>query len=215
MESKAALEKNLCHAAARLAGKGLMKVGDMLSQRIPERGAFAQVELRTQQDVPEAVRWTSLSGPLVDMHHRLYHARADVGAILLGRQDWGAALAGMDRSMPGVFDEQIRHLGLEVRRISTPPEGDRLLAALSSGANAFVLDKHILCFGMTLDRVMLNAELLEKCAKAYILATTTGLRIRRIPWLIRYVANSRLRRDEKLAAASHNRGERAIPKTGY
>ena len=215
MESKATIEKNLCHAAARLAGKGLMKVGDTLSQRLPEWGAFAQVELRTPQDVPEAVRWIALSDPRTDTHHRFYHARPDVGAILSGQQDWAVTLAGMDRSMPGVFDEQIRHLGLEVRRISTLPEDGRLHAVLSSGANAFALDKHILCFGMTLDKVMLNAELLEKCAKAYILATTTGRRIKRIPWLVRYVANSRLQRDEKLAAANHNRGERAIPKAGY
>lgn len=215
MENKDTIEERLCQAAARLAGKGLMKPGDTLSQRLPELNAFARVELRTLQDVPETVLWTALADSPGDAHHRVYSARADVGAILSGKQVWAATLAQMDRSMPGVFDEQIRHLGLQVQRISRLPEDGGLYAVLSSGANAFALDRHVLCFGMTLEKVMLNAELFEKCAKAYILAAMTGRRIKRIPWLIRYVANSRLRRDEKLATTSHNRGERAIPKAGY
>jgi len=73
----------------------------------------------------------------------------------------------------------------------------------------------VLCLGMTLERLVFNAELLEKCAQAYLLARATGLAVRRIPWLVRLVATGRLRRDQRRAAASYARGEAPGRVAGY
>jgi hypothetical protein len=48
-----------------------------------------------------------------------------------------------------------------------------------------------------------------------VLARSASADITRIPWLIRFIANRRLTRDQKDAADRHRHGERAIPKAGY
>lgn len=50
------------------------------------------------------------------------------------------------------------------------PSDDRPIAALANGANAYCLDDGTLCFGMGLERLLLNIEILEKCAESYVLA---------------------------------------------
>jgi hypothetical protein len=61
--------------------------------------------------------------------------------------------------------------------------------------------------GVTIDRVVFNAELFEKCAQSFILAHLTGRPIRTIPWLIRWIANGRLRRDQRRATAAYAQGQ--------
>lgn len=209
------IENTLGLAAARLAGKGLLKPGDVLSQRIPELNAFVCVHIKTGQDVPEHFEWTSLADAPKDLHHRVYAARPDVGAIAAGSLTWTSALARLDLSLPAVFDEQVRHLGVEAKRVGLHSTEDRPFSALSNGANAYCLDDTALCFGMGLERLLLNIEILEKCAECFVLARSTGERVKRIPWLIKFVANGRLRKDQKDAAARHLRGERSIMKAGY
>ena len=213
--SNAAIERELGLAAARLSGKGLLKPGDLLSQRIPEREAFLRVRIEAGSDVPVDFEWLSLAGVSDDLHHRIYKARPDVGAIAAGRPTWTSWLSRIDLSMPGIFDEQIRHLGVEARRVGMCSGDGGALPDLGSGANAWCLDDVVLCFGMGLERLLLNIEILEKCAECFVLAQTASADVRRIPWLIRYIANGRLRKDQKDAAARHLRGERSIMKAGY
>ncbi|MGV1800794.1 hypothetical protein ACQZ6A_02865 [Agrobacterium vitis] len=212
--NNAYIEEALGRAAARLAGKGLLKPGDLLSQRIPEQNAFVSVRISSGQDVPDEFEWTSLSATRRDLHHRIYHARPDVGAIASGGLTWTFALARLDLSLPAVFDEQIRHLGLEAKRLGMCSTDDPA-KALSNGANAYCLDDMALCFGMGLERLLLNIEILEKCAECFILAQSATVKVKQIPWLIRFVANGRLKKDQKEAAARHLRGERSIMKAGY
>ncbi|MBT9369890.1 hypothetical protein KLP42_08240 [Rhizobium sp. CSW-27] len=213
--SRSAAEHQLALAAARLAGKGLLKPGDQLSQRIPEQDAFVRVSITAGRDAPGEFEWFKLSDRITDLHHRIYHARPDVGAIAAGRPAWTSWLSRIDLSMPGIFDEQIRHLGLEAKRVGMSSHDDAPIPALSKGANAYCLDDVVLCFGMGVERLLLNIEILEKCAECFVLAQSTGARVRRIPWLIRYIANGRLRKDQKEAAERHLRGERSILKAGY
>ncbi|MCO5162066.1 MAG: hypothetical protein M9939_13080 [Mesorhizobium sp.] len=209
------IEDTLGHAAARLAAKGLLKPGDVLSQRIPEHTACVSHLVADGGDAPGSFRWTSLAAPPADLHHRIYAVRPDVGAIVSGELVWTGALARLRMSLPAVFDEQVRHLGVEVRHVPCHSADSRALRFLSNGANAYCLDDVALCFGMGLERLLLNVEILEKCAESFVLAQVAGGRVRRIPWLVRYVANSRLRKDEKDAAARHLSGERSIMKAGY
>jgi hypothetical protein len=59
---------------------------------------------------------------------------------------------------------------------------------------------------MTCDRAVFNTELFEKCAQAFILAQTTGERINLIPGWVRFIANHRLLKDERLAAECYRAG---------
>lgn len=210
------IEDNLGHAVARLAAKGLLKAGDVLSQRIPEQNAYVSlVVVADRRSAPGPLRWTGLADLPEDLHHRIYAMRPDVGAIVSGGLAWTSTLARLGTSLPAVFDEQVRHLGVEVRHVPRHSTDRRALRFLANGANAYCLDDVALCFGMGLERLLLNVEILEKCAESFVLAQVAGGRVRRIPWLVRFVANGRLRKDEKDAAGRHLGGKRSIMKAGY
>lgn len=166
-------------AQSRLIAKGLMRAGDSLSTR----------------DDPD------------ERHLDFYRDRPDVGAVLVFHPPWAGALGLVETEMPGLFDEQVRHLGRKVAGFS--PE------ALKSGDNAFLLGDSVVCFGMTLDRLIFNAELLEKCAKAFLLAHSTGAKLTLVPWWVRMIAGRRLLRDEMFAAACHADGIKPVFKSAY
>jgi ribulose-5-phosphate 4-epimerase/fuculose-1-phosphate aldolase len=214
-EGREEIEGALGQAARRLADKGLLTAGDVLSQRIPEQNAFVSVILPSEQQAPLAFVHASLSGARTGLHHRIYAARPDVGAIAAGAFKWTHALARLNISLPAVFDEQVRHLGGAVPRVAMRSTDDKTIPALTTGANAYCLDDTSLCLGMGLERLMPNIEILEKCAESFVLAHCASQQVKRIPWLIKFVANGRLRKDQKDAAARHLRGERAVMKAGY
>jgi len=214
MVADEAIEAELRGAADRLAAKSFLGPSDRLSMRVPERQAFVMLGL----DVASGARrcdWGRLADAPRGLHDRIYAARPDVGAIFSGGLRWSSALCRLDLSMPAVFDEQVRHLGVEACRLAIGAEADGPLPALSNGANAYLLDDAALCLGMGLERLLQNIEILEKCAESYALAASAGGTVRRIPWLVRYIANGRLRKDQKDAAARHLRGERSVPKGSY
>ena len=213
-ESREEIEVKLGRAARHLAEKRLLKPGDVLSQRIPEQDYFVSLDLPFPQETP-LFRWTSLSDGPADLHHRIYAARPDVGAIAAGSFPWAGALARLHTSLPAVFDEQVRHLGVAVQRLPMRSVDEGQIAALSTGANAYMLDDVSLCLGMELERLLPNIEILEKCAESFVLAYCTSQQVRRIPWLVKFIANRRLKKDQTDAAARHLRGERAIMKAGY
>lgn len=205
-------------ARVRLAAKGLLKPGDSVSCRLP---APQLMLLVMQEDAgPMTVQCLHLDGSddhhePTALHRRLYAARPDVGAALIGRMPWSAALHATGGPMPGLFDEQLRHLGWRVDRLDSLAEAADLDRVMRSGGNAFAAPGTALCLGMTLERLVFNVELLEKCAKAYVLARVSGQRVRTIPWLVRWIATGRLRRDQRVAVAHHARGEFAPRVAGY
>lgn len=215
MTKDSTVEEALGLAAARLAARGFLKPGNTLSQRIPERRSFVSTEIHSALDKAAEYRWTDLSSTPSDLHHRIYATRPDVGAIASGSFKWTGAMARLDLSLPAVFDEQVRHLGTEVRRVTTSSTNDALISALGTGANAYALDDATLCFGMGLERLMANIEVMEKCAESFVLAHCASRHVKRIPWLIKFIANGRLKKDQKDAAIRHLRGERAIIKASY
>lgn len=210
-----AIELALARAASRLMAKGLLGAGGVLSQRVPEQNKYVSACLRSEAQTPVTFRWNSLSGTAADFHHRIYAARPGVGAIAAGTFKWTSTLASLNVSVPAVFDEQVRHLGVCVQRIAQLSTDDRPIPTLANGANAFVLDDVSVCFGMELERLLPNIEILEKCAESFVLARCASEHVKRIPWLIKFIANMRLKKDEKDAAAHHLRGERAVMKAGY
>ncbi|WP_316189902.1 class II aldolase/adducin family protein [Bradyrhizobium sp. SZCCHNS1054] len=215
MSELGSLDGPLLAGLSRMVSKGFLHPGDTLSQRIPEADAYSVVTWMPEKRDVGPVRKLSLKGVPADIHGRVYTARPDVGAILLGRQPWACAIASLDGGMAGVFDEQIRHLGREVVRIRANSDRTFDTHLLKGTNNAFVFNDRIMCFGMGLERLLLNVELLEKCAKAYLLSISCGFRVRRIPWIVAHVANSRLKRDECEAAEYHLKGSRSVMRKGY
>lgn len=195
----------------RLSEKGLASFGGSLSLRVPGTATFTLIEDRATDAVSTHISDHAFdaSSGVAGVHAAIYRARPDVGAVFISRQPWARHLVDLQLTMPAVFDEQVRHLGKRVEHLGLPLAGlpARAAQALATQANAYVLDDAVLCLGLTRDRLVFNAELLEKCAKAFVLATLTGLPVRELPWLVQFIANRRLLKDERSAAQSYARGE--------
>ena len=213
------LAGRLADAAGRLASKGLLQAGDTVSVRLPGEEALLRHTMGSAE-APLRVAFSPTQHMLADgdpllRHLRLYAARPDVGAVVISRQPWATALRWTGEAMPGVFDEQVRHLGRRVEMIGQQFDQAADLRKLGSGANAFLVDDQVLCLGMTVERVVFNTELLEKCAKAFLLARCTDKPVGTIPWLVRYIANGRLRKDEARAAAEFAAGREPVMSSAY
>lgn len=184
----------------RFIKKGLFgSPGDSFSMRIPGQPEF--LLLRPESEKPESVSLNCPGNDITGMHARLYRARVDAGALLIGNTPWSAALAGIEATIPILFDEQARHLG----KVESPlRDGDLegLQNAIAGGANIAIMGEQRLCLGVTPERIVFNTELFEKCAKAFVIARSSGQRIRIIPWWVRSIAGGRLKKDQVRAAES-------------
>jgi ribulose-5-phosphate 4-epimerase/fuculose-1-phosphate aldolase len=80
------------------------------------------------------------------------------------------------------------------------------LGALNGGGNIAIHGEQCVCIGTTPERVVFNAELFEKCAKAFVVAEASGQRIQKVPRWVRFIADGRLRKDQKRAADSYAAG---------
>ena len=145
---------------------------------------------------PELARQSSV-------HAEIHAARSDAGAVLWGGGPFSACLNDFGGVLPQVFDEQARHIGPMSEPVSRLEE---LGGALANGGNVILWRGLPLCLGVTATRLALNVELLEKCAKAYVLAAAAGGRVSPLPWLVRRIANGRLTKDELRAAQAFQRG---------
>lgn len=184
----------------RLSAKHLLQAQPAtLSLRLPRVDAmwFGEVGTTAPQrvdfDAPGAAAW----------HADIYAQRRDVGAIAIGGGEFGHRLAQFGGRMPEVFDEQARHLGRMGPALLHRVD---LSDALAEGGNVVLAEGVPVCMGITGTRMALNAELFEKCAKAYVLAVAGGGSVKPLPWLVRFIANRRLMKDEQNAQASWARG---------
>lgn len=211
MNIEEALREQWLSLRERLQARHLLGADDAsLSLRIPGPGAIwfgAAGDAKPRRATP--------SEPVpgqASMHAAVYAARADVGAIAIGGGDAGRCLVDFGGALPQAFDEQARHLGpmgpatANVAGVFDP---------LAGGGNVLLVQGRVVCLGMTATRLALNAELFEKCAKAYVLAVASGGRVRPLPWLVRYIANRRLRRDERHARQRFAQGLLPEEAKGY
>jgi hypothetical protein len=205
------------HRRDRLAAKGLLD-GDSasLSLRIPGASAMwlgmatdegpRRIEVRL--DMGGAVA----SEAVAEVHAAVYAAREDVCAIAIGGGSFGLQLKAFGGAMPGVFDEQVRHLG---RMAPAVERVEALARALARGGNALLVRGRPMVLGMTPSRLAMNAELFEKCATAYVLAVASGGPVRPLPWIVRHVANRRLMKDEQRARGRVRAGLAPEETKGY
>ncbi|HEX5785448.1 MAG TPA: hypothetical protein VFY35_12015 [Burkholderiaceae bacterium] len=162
---------------------------------------------------PQLLPWRGPEAPgkAAGVHAVIHRRRGDVSAVFRGGGAFGACLSGFG-VLPQVFDEQARHLG----RMGQPVDrlGD-LEGTLRTGGNVLLFRSQPICMGMTATRLALNAELFEKCAKAYVLAAASGARVRPLPWIVRFVANRRLSKDQRLALQRLQQGQLPTESKGY
>jgi len=192
-------------ARERLARQNLLACDNAsLSVRLPGEQAMlflpaeAHAERRYEfMSVPASMRVTAL-------HADIYRLRPDVGAILVGGGFFAGSLNNFGGALPTLFDEQARHLG--IMRATSSAAGMDLREVLREGGNGLLVDALPICLGVNCARMIFNAELLEKCAKAYVLATAAGGSVKPLPWWVRHIANRRLLRDERQAAKRFARG---------
>lgn len=228
MSPFAEAKQQLVDAARRLSERGfLVATGGNLSIRVRGRGAFAVTpsNLDYHRMTPEDVcvlgerRLEVIEGarkPSIEssLHAAVYRARADVNAIAHTHQAHACALAAIDTPIPPLFDEQVRFLGRSVEVVPYGPSGSWLLRRnverrLRSHANAYLLRSHgALCLGTDLDRAEGNAEILEKCAIAYLLALCAERPARRIPLYARELVFNALRADQRRSEAELERRAR-------
>ena len=197
---------DLLHAdESRLRTKGLFGApGDSLSMRVPGRDAF----LLVAPDGAEARRvdFEAEGKEAAGLHAAIYRARKDAGAVLIGRTPWSAAISSIGAPIPTLFDEQARHIGDAGKPIRVGQRSP-VAGSISEGSNIAVFGDQRICIGTTPNRVVFNAELFEKCAKAFVVAHASGGRIRKVPGWVRLIAGGRLKKDQKRAAESYELGE--------
>ena len=197
----------------RLCAKQLLATAaPTLSLRIP--GTCEMWFASVHDATPKRVPWRGGSRPEPDafIHAAIYAEREDAGAVALGGGAFGLRLADFGGAMPGVFDEQVRHLGCMPAAID---DFACIGESLRDGGNVVLVRGQPACVGTTASRLALNAELFEKCAKAYVLAVATGGRVKPLPWLVRYVANGRLMKDERHAKRRFDQGLLPEETRGY
>lgn len=197
----------------RLRAKGLFgDAGDSLSMRIPGRDAFLLM-MPDSADLRQ-VPFESSGKEAAGLHAAIYRSRKDAGAVLVGRTRWSAALSVIGATIPTLFDEQARHIG-DAGKPARVGRGSGIPASLKGGANIAIHGDQRICVGTTPNRVVFNAELFEKCAKAFVVARASGQRIHKVPGWVRFIAGGRLKKDQKRAAESYAAGRIPEGMDGY
>jgi ribulose-5-phosphate 4-epimerase/fuculose-1-phosphate aldolase len=218
------IEQQFLEGCRRLAAKGFLNTpADSFSMRVP--GSMEMIVTSGHEDWRQITGADlntasfSLNAGLSGLHASIYEARADVGAVAITSSKGVRLLAQYGGQLPPIFDEQVRHIGLPAGWLENENkirvDRDRVRKTFSRGANAALLGERLLCLGMTCDRVLFNTELYEKCARAYVIAKASGNRIGLIPMWVRLIANRRLLRDERRAAASYRNGRTPEGLTAY
>lgn len=114
------------------------------------------------------------------LHLKVYQSRPDVHAVIHSHQNYASVLAVLNKPIPSLFDEVTLHIGPVVEVIPYALSGSPELIAniggkLDNGCQCYLLQNHgALTLGSNLEEAWLNVELLEKTAKIYLDALSTG-----------------------------------------
>lgn len=176
----------------RMVESGLVKgTGGNLSVFDRERGLFAITPSGIGYDElsPEDCVVMDLEGNVVegtrkpssekDMHRLIYAEREDMDAVVHTHSTYCTVLGTLREGLPA-SSYLIAFAGPDVRCATYAPYGTEALAenALSAmdGRSAVILANHgLTAGGKTLDEAYALAEIIEECAKVYIIARQTGV----------------------------------------
>jgi len=113
------------------------------------------------------------------MHIGVYETRPDVGAIVHTHSVYASAIASLGKTIPPFLDDIVLMLGGEIEVAEYGMPGSKELAENAVRAlgkkNAVLLANHgALCCGKNLEGAFVNAELVERAAKIFILSSLLG-----------------------------------------
>jgi len=183
--------------------------GGNVSVRIPEKNIIAitpsQKEYNSLKTEDICIIDFDLN-PIIDngfkssieagMHIAIYKNRQDVDAVVHTHQIYASIFSLIDHPIPALFDEVAINIGTTIEIIAYALSGSEELAnnvaeKVMSRANCYILQNHgALSLGSDLKNAKQNAELLEKCAKVYYYALTTGKEISPLPDNIQNLAKT-------------------------
>ena len=121
------------------------------------------------------------------MHLSVYGNRPDVNAVIHTHPVFASILSIIDKSIPALFDEITFEIGTEVDVIPYAVSGSadlvkNVVSKMGNNGVCYILQNHgALSLGKSLDQAWKNAELLEKVARIYYYALTTGRKITTLP----------------------------------
>lgn len=121
------------------------------------------------------------------MHISVYRNRLDVNAVIHTHQVFASVFSIINEPIPALFDEVTTRIGKAVDVVPYGLSGseqllENITATLDNHSYCYILQNHgALCLGTDLVEANRNAELLEKAAKIYYYALTTGKEITTLP----------------------------------
>ena len=121
------------------------------------------------------------------MHISVYRNRKDVGAVVHTHQIYASIFSLINQPIPALFDEVASTIGPVVEVVpyglsGSPQLLENVTAKLGNRGNCYILQNHgILAMGADLPKAKRCAELLEKCARIYYYALSTGKEISLLP----------------------------------
>lgn len=198
------IEERLKETEQRLRERALFGAeNDSLSLRVSGANAFILTDAATK--ARRTIAAAAADSKIERLHAAIYRTRPDAGAVVAGTTDWTVPLLATGSTLPTLFDEQARHLGEPC-----PPVGagdwSGLESAIRPGGNALTFGNQRIVLGTTPNRVVLNADLFAKCAKAFVIAASTAETVRPLPRWARQIWVRRLRADQAKAARAHREG---------
>ena len=114
------------------------------------------------------------------LHLKVYQCRPDINAVIHTHQDHASVLSVLNKPVPVLFDEVALHIGHTIDVIPYALSGSPELVAnvggkVDNGCYCYLMQNHgALTLGADLAAAWLNVELLEKNAKIYHNALSTG-----------------------------------------
>ena len=113
------------------------------------------------------------------LHTGVYGAREEINAVIHTHSVFASAVSVVGRDIPAILNDQVAFLGGTIKLAKYAPAGSQELAENAVLAledrNAVLLANHgAVGIGRTMDDAFTACELIEKTAKIYLLALSTG-----------------------------------------
>ncbi len=121
------------------------------------------------------------------IHVAVYKNRLDVNAVIHTHQVFASIFSIIDQRVPALFDEVAFNIGHVIDTIpydlsGSPELVENVVSKLNNHCNCYIMQNHgALSLGATLERALLNAELLEKLCSIYYYALSTGKEVTALP----------------------------------
>lgn len=201
MEKYEQYKKQVYDCTMDLVKKGYIKgVGGNVSIRLVEDNAIAVTPSQTEysemseQDICivdfdlNVIAENGLK-PSIEtaMHVSVYRNRPDVNSVVHTHQEYASIFSLINTPIPALFDEVSLHTGpiadvVPYGLSGSPQLLENITGMLNNQCNCYILQNHgALSLGTSIEKAKMNAELLEKSAKIYYMALSTGKEVTVLP----------------------------------